>query len=167
MYWEIVSNICKIKWKIKQRYHCWNSSQIITLAMRSTRIYHKKTPEIWQVTSNITYWNLNDAYECLISTFFLIILARWKQLMVDHLSSEVSSAQWSVLRHWHGSLDIFLSTFTAIITTCYYYYYYYIMILFKQLYWLSCCHLTFRKNWYCLIKTWVSLSFSIALCMTS
>ena len=23
--------------------------------------------------------------------------------------------------------------------------YYYIMILFKQFYWLSCCHLTFRK----------------------
>jgi hypothetical protein len=31
--------------------------------------------------------------------------------------------------------------------------YYYIMILFKQFYWLSCCHLTFRKIWYCLIKT--------------
>ena len=30
---------------------------------------------------------------------------------------------------------------------------YYIMILFKQFYWLSCCHLTFRKIWYCLIKT--------------
>jgi hypothetical protein len=26
------------------------------------------------------------------------------------------------------------------------------MILFKQFYWLSCCHLTFRKIWYCLIK---------------
>jgi 16S rRNA A1518/A1519 N6-dimethyltransferase RsmA/KsgA/DIM1 with predicted DNA glycosylase/AP lyase activity len=41
--------------------------------------------------------------------------------------------------------------------------YYYIMILFKQFYWLSCCHLTFRKIWYCLIKTridLVSLSFS-------
>ena len=41
--------------------------------------------------------------------------------------------------------------------------FYYIMILFKQLYWLSCCHLTFRKIWYCLIKTridLVSLSFS-------
>jgi hypothetical protein len=40
---------------------------------------------------------------------------------------------------------------------------YYIVILFKQLYWLSCCHLTFRKIWYCLIKTridLVSLSFS-------
>ena len=37
------------------------------------------------------------------------------------------------------------------------------MILFKQFYWLSCCHLTFRKIWYCLIKTridLVSLSFS-------
>ena len=42
-------------------------------------------------------------------------------------------------------------------------YYYYIMILFKQFYWLLCCHLTFRKIWYCLIKTrieLVSLSFS-------
>ena len=41
--------------------------------------------------------------------------------------------------------------------------FYYIMILFKQLYRLSCCHLTFRKIWYCLIKTridLVSLSFS-------
>ena len=41
--------------------------------------------------------------------------------------------------------------------------YYYIMILFKQFYWPSCCHLTFRKIWYCLIKTridLVSLSFS-------
>ena len=41
--------------------------------------------------------------------------------------------------------------------------YYYIMILFKQFYWLSCCHLTFRKIWYCLIKICidlVSLSFS-------
>jgi hypothetical protein len=28
--------------------------------------------------------------------------------------------------------------------------YYYIMILFKQFYWLSCCHLTFRKIWYCM-----------------
>ena len=40
---------------------------------------------------------------------------------------------------------------------------YYIMILFKQFYWLSCCHLTFRKIWYCLIKTRidsVSLLFS-------
>ena len=40
---------------------------------------------------------------------------------------------------------------------------YYIMILFKHLYWLSCCHLTFRKILYCLIKTridLVSLSFS-------
>jgi hypothetical protein len=42
---------------------------------------------------------------------------------------------------------------------------YYIMILFKQFYWLSCCHLTFRKIWYCLIKTRIdlvslSLSFS-------
>ena len=40
---------------------------------------------------------------------------------------------------------------------------YYIMILFKKIYWLSCCHLTFRKVWYCLIKTridLVSLSFS-------
>jgi hypothetical protein len=27
------------------------------------------------------------------------------------------------------------------------------MILFKQFDWLSCCHLTFRKIWYCLIKT--------------
>jgi hypothetical protein len=37
------------------------------------------------------------------------------------------------------------------------------MILFKQFYWLSCCHLTFRKILYCLIKTridLVSLSFS-------
>jgi hypothetical protein len=43
-------------------------------------------------------------------------------------------------------------------------YIYYIMILFKQFYWLSCCHLTFRKIWYCLIKTridLVSLSFSV------
>ena len=31
------------------------------------------------------------------------------------------------------------------------------MILFKQLYWLSCCHLTFRKIWYCLIKTRIDL----------
>ena len=47
---------------------------------------------------------------------------------------------------------------------------YYIMILFKQFYWLSCCHLTFRKIWYCLIKTCIdslSLSLSIALCTTS
>jgi hypothetical protein len=45
---------------------------------------------------------------------------------------------------------------------------YYIMILFKQLYWLSCCHLTFRKLWYCLIKTridLVSLSFSLFILM--
>jgi hypothetical protein len=35
--------------------------------------------------------------------------------------------------------------------------YYYIMILFKQLYWSSCCHLTFRKIWYCLIKTRIDL----------
>ena len=45
-----------------------------------------------------------------------------------------------------------------------YIYFYYIMILLKQFYWLSCCrHLTFRKIWYCLIKTridLVSLSFS-------
>ena len=43
---------------------------------------------------------------------------------------------------------------------------YYIMILFKQFDWLSCCHLTFRKIWYCLIKTridLVSLSFSWGL----
>ena len=47
---------------------------------------------------------------------------------------------------------------------------YYIMILFKQFYWPSCSHLTFRKIWYCLIKTRIdslSLSLSIALCMTS
>ena len=47
---------------------------------------------------------------------------------------------------------------------------YYIMVLFKQFYWLSCCHLTFRKIWYCLIKTRIdslSRSLSIALCMTS
>ena len=38
---------------------------------------------------------------------------------------------------------------------------FYIMILFKQFYWLSCCHLTFRKIWYCLIKTRIdSLSLS-------
>ena len=41
---------------------------------------------------------------------------------------------------------------------------YYILILFKQFYWLSCCHLTFLKICqYCLIKTridMVSLSFS-------
>ena len=39
--------------------------------------------------------------------------------------------------------------------------YYYKLIVF---YWLWCCHLTFRKIWYCLIKTridLVSLSFSI------
>ena len=45
--------------------------------------------------------------------------------------------------------------------------YYYIMILFKQFYWLSCCHLTFRKIWYCLIKNridLVSLSFSNEIC---
>jgi hypothetical protein len=35
--------------------------------------------------------------------------------------------------------------------------YYYIMILFKQFYWLSCCHLTFREIWYCLIKTRIDL----------
>ena len=37
------------------------------------------------------------------------------------------------------------------------------MILFKQFDWLSCCHLTFRKILYCLIKTridLVSLPFS-------
>jgi hypothetical protein len=48
-------------------------------------------------------------------------------------------------------------------STIYDYLCYYIMILFKQFYWLSCCHLTFRKIWYCLIKTridLVSLSFS-------
>jgi hypothetical protein len=42
--------------------------------------------------------------------------------------------------------------------------YYYIMILFIQCYWLSCCHLTFRKIWYCLIKIridLVSISFSL------
>ena len=42
--------------------------------------------------------------------------------------------------------------------------FYYIMILFKQFYWLSCCHLTFHKIWYCLIKTHidlVSLSFNV------
>jgi hypothetical protein len=36
--------------------------------------------------------------------------------------------------------------------------FYYIMILFKQVYWLSCCHLTFRKIWYCLIKTRIDLA---------
>ena len=30
---------------------------------------------------------------------------------------------------------------------------YYIMVLSKQFDWLSCCHLKFRKIWYCLIKT--------------
>jgi hypothetical protein len=39
----------------------------------------------------------------------------------------------------------------------YNYWSYYIMILFKQFYWLSCCHLTFRKIWYCLIKTLIDL----------
>jgi hypothetical protein len=38
------------------------------------------------------------------------------------------------------------------------------MILFKQLYWLSCCHLTFRKILYCLIKTrivyWLAFTFT-------
>ena len=41
-----------------------------------------------------------------------------------------------------------------------YIYIYYIMILFKQFYWLSCCHLTFRKIWYCLIKTCIDLGFT-------
>jgi len=56
------------------------------------------------------------------------------------------------------------------VTLVYNKYPYYIMILFKQFYWLSCCHLTFRKIWYCLIKNRIdslSLSLSIALCMTS
>jgi hypothetical protein len=35
--------------------------------------------------------------------------------------------------------------------------YYYIMILFKQFYWRSCCHLTFHKIWYCLINTRIDL----------
>jgi hypothetical protein len=39
----------------------------------------------------------------------------------------------------------------------YYKQYYYIMILFKQFDWLSCCHLTFRIIWYCLIKTRIDL----------
>jgi hypothetical protein len=34
---------------------------------------------------------------------------------------------------------------------------YYIMILIKKIYWLSCCHLTLRKIWYCLIKTRIDL----------
>ena len=44
-------------------------------------------------------------------------------------------------------------------------YIYYIRIFF---YWLSCCHLTFRKIWYCLIKTridLVSLSLSLLILM--
>ena len=46
--------------------------------------------------------------------------------------------------------------------------YYYKMILFKLFYWLSCCHLTFRKIGYCLIKTridLVSLSLSFFILM--
>jgi hypothetical protein len=57
-----------------------------------------------------------------------------------------------------------------IVRTLYNLLHYYIMILIKQLYWLSCCHLPFRKIWYCLIKTRIdslSLSLSIALCMTA
>jgi hypothetical protein len=58
----------------------------------------------------------------------------------------------NVLSNWLTSQVIFFDKL-----------FYYIMILFKQFYWLSCCHLTFRKIWYCLIKTridLVSLSFS-------
>jgi hypothetical protein len=50
-----------------------------------------------------------------------------------------------------------------ILTCNVHYIIYYIMIIFKQFYWLSCCHVTFRKMLYCLIKTridLVSLSFS-------
>jgi hypothetical protein len=50
-----------------------------------------------------------------------------------------------------------------ILTCNVHYIIYYIMIIFKQFYWLSCCHVTFRKILYCLIKTridLVSLSFS-------
>jgi hypothetical protein len=50
-----------------------------------------------------------------------------------------------------------------ILTCNVHYIIYYIMIIFKQCYWLSCCHVTFRKILYCLIKTridLVSLSFS-------
>ena len=46
---------------------------------------------------------------------------------------------------------------------------YYIIILFKHFYWLSCCHLTFRKIGYCFIKTridLVSLSFSFIVIKT-
>ena len=40
------------------------------------------------------------------------------------------------------------------------------MILFKQVYWLSCCHLTFRKIWYCWLKlvlTWFHFHFHFSL----
>ena len=58
-----------------------------------------------------------------------------------------------------------LNIFIFILHANRFYLFYYKMILFKQFHWLSCCHLglTFRKIWYCLIKTridLISLSFS-------
>jgi hypothetical protein len=41
--------------------------------------------------------------------------------------------------------------------TMYFPKFHHIMIIFKQFDWLSCCHLTFRKIWYCLIKTRIDL----------
>ena len=72
--------------------------------------------------------------------------------------------QWSVIIVYYNiTSDNILSNWLTSQVIFFDKLFYYIMILFKQFYWLSCCHLTFRKIWYCLIKTridLVSLSFS-------
>ena len=79
-------------------------------------------------------------------------------LRAKHINNSMFIKDLVRWRQWrHYSITIKNSDIMFISQYLLDYRYYYMMILFKQFYWLSCCHLTFRKIWYCLIKTRIDL----------
>ena len=89
------------------------------------------------------FWNFWN-----IEFFFLLILEFWNFMKILKFLGNLHSF-WRRPK-WTGLLWL-LPVQYGILSV--HYGHYYIVLLFKQLYWLSCCHLTFRKIWYCLIKT--------------
>ena len=102
---------------------------------------------------------------------------RWSSFVINHnnapftsrlqkliLSLFISSKNDLLSLSYKGqSIKKWVSSSTQLPRHNWHILFYYILILFKQFYWLSCCHLTFRKIWYCLIKNridLVSLPFS-------
>jgi hypothetical protein len=121
------------------------------------------------------YWktNFDDAYRIIICIKILlqkninIIDVQYNDIVMvvvfNTTFNNISDMSWQSVFNGGGNRSTWRKLLTCHKSVTNYITYYYIMIFFKQFYWRACCHLTFRKIWYCLIKTRIDLvSLSIS-----